>query len=334
MRTMLKAVFIAHLVFFLNLSLEAAPACHKLFQISSTQQISKKTEILESAYTSALSKEFFFNKRTESLIEKWKLQKATPQKVDSLSVEVITAQKGKRNFLVWLKELVAGQRSEELLRLRYESLMLSEALKRELSERNLLRSNTIRDSYLDYRKRHENKYKLAKLVVINFLTIKYFGYPFYLPSFDLIANIQFSAKDLLLINEVGYQEAFKELKKKYKWNFRVHQTLDKYPQAVIFLIASQLSWIYVSAKMEEARYRVPDSAMQVDSVIYKMWVEKFQELNNRAPDLNNPRDKEDWEFIRAVVYRVWVDDFEVRHGRAPDFSKPQDLLELQKFLDQ
>lgn len=273
-------------------------------------------------------------KYIDKVLKQWDLDDSSPAKIERIAQTIVLKLDQKRTFFQWLKSIVyRGDALKEATRVRAETLLLKREILDGLATRGYMHENSKYDNYREFRANHFNKIQFAKFLAINAVTIHYFGIPLYFPSFDLIKNMDLTYEDIDLVQNKGFDAAYKTILARHKIQTIPQRIIDHAPHAFFLSVLTYSAYNYLKVEVAEARYEITaENTIPQSNILFKEWQKSYEEQHGRKPDLKNAQDRKAWDITVLSIYRAWADLFNEKEGRYPDLSKEQDRLAWEKFL--
>lgn len=335
---MILRVFLFSLMLsFATPNASAGISCKFLFE-RKTEQTALQQAIKSSVLQNAVSKTKIQLTSDQKYIDKvlghWDLDNSSPAKVERVAQSIVLKLDKKRTFLQWLKGIVyRGDVLKEATRVRAETLLLKQEMLEGLATRGYAHKNTKFDNYRGFRANHFNKIQMAKFLAVNAVFLHYLGIPLYFPSFDLIKNMNLTQEDIDLVQNKGFETAYKTILSRHKIQTIPQRIFDHAPQAFFLSVLTYTSYNYFKVQVQESHYEITaENTIPQSNVLFKEWQKNYEEQNGRKPDLKNAQDRKAWDATVLSIYRAWADLFNEKEGRYPDLSKEQDRLAWEKFL--
>ena len=301
----------------------------------------------------------------DSVLKKWDINETTPQKIEVIAQKLVTKKdmvdKGDRSPLARLRDfikdiLIKPDPVKELARIRGESLVLKRELLLSVDTYVRVKENSRYDNYKAFRHKHFNKIQLAKMVTISGLINgsfyaafsylmpavqippQYFFFPTYVPMFNFIKNLDFTDKELNMIQLQGFEAAYPMIRERHKLAVNTAYAAYGIPKAIYFTMLGYLSYVaynYLKFQEDVSHYNVTiEEVVPTTHALYIGWRENFILENGREPNMRNAQDREEWRQVELFAFRLWSDEVSEKSGRRPDLSKPKDLKAWQEHLSE
>ncbi len=344
---MILRVFLFSLFASPNLSY-AQSACQPLFAKSSSSYVQvldaklvdkmAKQEIVWTASRRTKVPVVYESEHLNDILSSWNLEKSTPAKIERLAQKLVLKEEQAESLFKRLRNSITKEHAvKDLVRIRVHTLLLKNELLRILSDSGFLNQNGVLGRYREFRLKYHNLITTAKFIGINAASIKYLGVPLYFPifgTFNLVKNIEFKAEELALVQQKGFDAAYKTISEAYKARLYSQRGLAHTPQAFVLSIGMMVSYNYLRIKNVETRYDVTvENPIPQSHVLFEAWKQSFIEKNNREPNLKNAQDRREWDLLVNSVYRAWADIYHTENGRYPDLAKEKDRLAWEQFLE-
>lgn len=215
----------------------------------------------------------------------------------------LSLQRDNRNFLKrWLALGINKSKGKNINDYINQQMLLGELLNT-LKENHLYRPNNIFENFKEILGQQSSNVKLVSAVFINYLSIKWFGFPMYLPQFELLKASPFKPNEFKNLKAMTHHQRVEYVKNNYSKKIMADSSLN-FPRDAFYTFVTAYFIVYVFNPIQKVPTYITESAGSY--YFSNVWVPEFYKEHGRYPDVFfNKND----QFLWGQRYRAIVEKF-------------------------